>query len=208
MKHATCRRISDLTFSVCQNTIFSTPSCTQPAADRRGMLPAPRKHVPIVTAVLVLPFHDMRRLAGEICQADCLTGGRLQLGVGRGAFRYEFDRMGIPFEEAKPRFAESLQVLIKLLSEEEVSWQGTYYNFDTLTITPRPVQRPHPPIWIAALNSESIADATRRGFSVMTTPLRDAFGVARDQALAFRQAMSEMGSAGKSALLDAAELLC
>jgi alkanesulfonate monooxygenase SsuD/methylene tetrahydromethanopterin reductase-like flavin-dependent oxidoreductase (luciferase family) len=151
------------------------------------------KHVPIVTAVLVLPFHDMRRLAGEICQADCLTGGRLQLGVGRGAFRYEFDRMGIPFDEAKSRFAESLQVLIKLLSEEEVSWQGQYYNFDTLTITPRPVQHPHPPIWIAALNSESIADAARRGFSVMTTPLRDAFGVARDQALAFTKAMGEVG---------------
>jgi alkanesulfonate monooxygenase SsuD/methylene tetrahydromethanopterin reductase-like flavin-dependent oxidoreductase (luciferase family) len=152
------------------------------------------KHVPIITAVLVLPFHDMRQLAGEICQADCLTGGRLQLGVGRGAFRYEFDRMGVPFAEAKLRFAESLQVLIKLLSEEEVSWRGQYYDFDTLTITPRPVQHPHPPIWIAALNSYSIADAARRGFSVMTTPLREAFGMAREQALAFKAVMSEAGS--------------
>jgi alkanesulfonate monooxygenase SsuD/methylene tetrahydromethanopterin reductase-like flavin-dependent oxidoreductase (luciferase family) len=161
-------------------------------------------HIPVVTAVLVLPFHDMRRLAGEICQADCLTGGRLRLGVGRGAFRYEFDRMGIPFAEARPRFAESLQVLIKLLSEEEVSWRGTYYDFPTLTITPRPVQRPHPPIWIAALTAESIADAARKGFSVMTTPLRETFGVARDQANAFKAAACQAipsGSGQRLAML-------
>jgi alkanesulfonate monooxygenase SsuD/methylene tetrahydromethanopterin reductase-like flavin-dependent oxidoreductase (luciferase family) len=131
------------------------------------------ERIPIVTAILVLPFYDVRRLAGEIAQADCLTNGRLQIGVGRGAFRYEFDCFGIPVEESRDRFDESLDCLLKLLSDTEVSWRGKYYSFSALTITPRPMQRPHPPIWIAAVTGPAIAASVRRGFNVMTTPLRD-----------------------------------
>jgi alkanesulfonate monooxygenase SsuD/methylene tetrahydromethanopterin reductase-like flavin-dependent oxidoreductase (luciferase family) len=143
------------------------------------------KHIPIVTAILVLPFYDVRRLAGEIAQADCLMGGRLQIGVGRGAFRYEFDRLGIPVEESRERFDESLELLIKLLSEVEVSWRGKYYNFPSLTITPRPVQKPHPPIWIAAVTGPAIASSVKRGFNVMTTPLRDPLSAVFMQSEAF-----------------------
>jgi alkanesulfonate monooxygenase SsuD/methylene tetrahydromethanopterin reductase-like flavin-dependent oxidoreductase (luciferase family) len=150
---------------------------------------AETKSIPLITAVLVLPFYDIRRLAGEIAQADCLTDGRIQLGVGRGAFRYEFDRFNVPVEESRERFDESLNLLIKLLTEEEVSWNGKYYNFEALTITPRPVQQPHPKIWIAALAEGAIMGTVRRGFSVMTTPLRDPFEAARKQAAAFLSAL-------------------
>jgi alkanesulfonate monooxygenase SsuD/methylene tetrahydromethanopterin reductase-like flavin-dependent oxidoreductase (luciferase family) len=150
---------------------------------------AETKAIPLITAVLVLPFYDVRRLAGEIAQADCLTEGRIQLGVGRGAFRYEFDRFNIPVEESRDRFDESLNLLMKLLSEEEVSWDGKYYKFDALTITPRPVQQPYPKIWIAALAEGAIMGSVRRGFNVMTTPLRDPFEAARKQAAAFLSAL-------------------
>ena len=116
---------------------------------------AATKRIPIITAVLVLPFYDMRRLAGEIAQADCLTDGRIQLGLGRGAFRYEFDAFGVPMEESREKFDDSLNLLIKLLSETEVSWHSKYYDFGPLTITPRPLQQPYPPIWIAALSRPS-----------------------------------------------------
>ena len=112
---------------------------------------AETKSIPLISAVLVLPFYDVRRLAGEIAQADCLTGGRIQIGVGRGAFRYEFDRFNVPVEESRERFDDSLNLLIKLLSEEEVSWDSKYYRFEPLTVTPRPVQKPYPAIWVAAL---------------------------------------------------------
>jgi alkanesulfonate monooxygenase SsuD/methylene tetrahydromethanopterin reductase-like flavin-dependent oxidoreductase (luciferase family) len=150
---------------------------------------AATRHIPIVTAVLVLPFYDMRRLAGEIAQADCLTGGRIQLGVGRGAFRYEFDAFGVPVEESRERFDDSLNLLIKLLSETEVSWDSKYYRFGPLTITPRPLQVPYPPIWIAALSHPTITEAVRRGFHVMTTPLRDPMDAVRMQAGAFFDAL-------------------
>jgi alkanesulfonate monooxygenase SsuD/methylene tetrahydromethanopterin reductase-like flavin-dependent oxidoreductase (luciferase family) len=151
------------------------------------------KRIPIQTAVLVLPLHDMRMLAGEIAQADCLTDGRIQVGVGRGAFRYEFDRFGVPMEEARERFDDSLQLLIKLLSEENVSWDSRFYKFDALTITPRPVQKPHPPIWIAAMHEQSIGWAVSNGYPVMTTPLRDPFAAARMQADAFVKARTQAG---------------
>jgi alkanesulfonate monooxygenase SsuD/methylene tetrahydromethanopterin reductase-like flavin-dependent oxidoreductase (luciferase family) len=152
---------------------------------------AATRAIPIVTAVLVLPFYDMRRLAGEIAQADCLTGGRIQLGVGRGAFRYEFAAFGVPVEEARERFDDALNLLIKLLSETEVSWDSKYYRFGPLTITPRPLQRPYPPIWIAALNRPTIMAAVQRGFHVMTTPLRDPMDAVRMQAGAFFDALPQ-----------------
>jgi len=150
---------------------------------------AETKSIPLISAVLVLPFYDIRRLAGEIAQADCLTEGRIQIGVGRGAFRYEFDRFNVPVEESRDRFDDSLNLLMKLLSEEEVSWDSKYYKFDALTITPRPFQKPYPKIWVAALSEGAIAGTVRRGFNVMTTPLRDPFEAASKQAKAFLDAL-------------------
>ena len=93
-------------------------------------------NVDIVTSVAVLPLHDMRVFAGEVAQADILTDGRLILGVGRGAFAYEMARMGSPIEHSRDIFDESLEVLVALLSETEVSWHGAHYDFDSLTIMP------------------------------------------------------------------------
>jgi len=109
------------------------------------------ERIPITTAVAVLPLNDMRRMAGEAALADVLTGGRLQIGVGRGAFPYEFERYGVDFAKSREIFDESLEVLIALMSGEEVSWDGAHYKFAPMTIMPRPVQRHHPPIWIAAM---------------------------------------------------------
>ncbi|MGE0213752.1 MAG: LLM class flavin-dependent oxidoreductase, partial [Parvibaculaceae bacterium] len=106
-----------------------------------------------------------------------------------GAFRYEFDRFNVPVEESRERFDDALSLLINLLSEEEVSWDSKFYKFEPLTITPRPVQKPYPAIWVAALAEAAIAGTVRRGFNVMTTPLRDPFEAARKQAAAFLSAL-------------------
>ena len=87
----------------------------------------------IMTSIVVLPLHDMRIYAGEVVVADIFTGGRLLLGVGRGAFPYEMERLGVPMNETQDRFNESLEVLQALLTQEEVSWDGKYYQFDPLT---------------------------------------------------------------------------
>lgn len=149
--------------------------------------------IPVTTSVVVLPLNDMRRLAGEIALADILTGGRIQVGVGRGAFPYEFVRFGVPFESSREIFDESLEVLRALLTGEEVSWNGTHYSFRAVTIMPRPVQRPHPPIWMAAMAPEALYHSAKRGFNVQTTPLQGSLDLARDQIAAFRHGAADSG---------------
>ncbi|MED5394420.1 MAG: LLM class flavin-dependent oxidoreductase [Actinomycetota bacterium] len=154
-------------------------------------------HLEVVTSVAVLPLHDMRIFAGEVIQADILTDGRLVLGVGRGAFAYEMARLGTPIEESTARFDESLDVLIALLTEEEVSWDGEYYRFDPITVMPRPMTQPMPKMMVAVMNPLGIAACTRRGFDIQTTPLAGRPDLFRSQIAAHREAKADMGEAGR-----------
>ena len=104
----------------------------------------------------------MRVFADEVAQADILTDGRLVLGVGRGAFGYEMGRLGSPIEESREKFDESLDVLIALLTREDVGWSGKHYDFEPLTIMP-PLTRPRPRMMIASVSPEGISAMTRRG---------------------------------------------
>jgi len=123
------------------------------------------KKINITTGIVVLPIHDMRTYAGEVTTADILTDGRLILGVGRGAFPWEMERLGTPIETSKEKFVESLEVLQLLLKDKEVSYQGKFYNFESITIMPRPISNPVQ-MMVAAMNLESIKDAASRGFHV------------------------------------------
>jgi len=176
------------------------------------MMPAPlqfavkiaasTKNIKIITAVGVLPIHDMRIYAGEVIAAQMFTDDRLILGVGRGAFACEMALLGSPLEESRDKFNESLDVLTSLLSEEEVSWQGDYYNFDALTAMPRPMTEGGPPIMMAVLNPEGIYACTKRGFHIMTTPLAGNHQLMLDQVDGFNRAKNEMAEAGKDLTLS------
>ena len=154
------------------------------------------KNISISTSVAVLPLHDMRTYAGEVATADILTDGRLILGVARGAFPWEMKRLGTPIEHSKEKFTESLEVLQKLLSEEEVSFRGKYYNFEALTIMPRPITQPIP-IMIAAMDPKSIKNAALRGFHVQSTVLSGTRELLMERVNAFRDGCEELGEKGK-----------
>ncbi|MCU1439670.1 MAG: class flavin-dependent oxidoreductase [Rhodoglobus sp.] len=123
------------------------------------------------TAVIVLPYHNPVILAGEIAQADRALHGRLELGVARGAYKYEFEKLGVPFEESLPQFIETLESLQALLGNETdpTSFQGKYVNFDNMYIWPRPVQRPNPPLWMGSQSPAAVKDAASRGFNVLNS---------------------------------------
>ena len=171
------------------------------------MMPAPLQfavkiasmtnNIKIMTSIVVLPLHDMRIYAGEVVVADIFTEGRLLLGVGRGAFRYEMERLGVPMEDTQARFNESLEVLQALLTEEEVSWDGSYYKFEPLTIMPRPIRPGGPPMMMAVMNPEGIYHCTKRGFHIQTTPLSGNHQLLQDQVGAFNRAKEEMGDVGR-----------
>ncbi|MFT7675736.1 MAG: alkanesulfonate monooxygenase SsuD [Gammaproteobacteria bacterium] len=174
------------------------------------MMPAPlqfavkiasqTEQVKIMTAVSVLPLHDMRIFAGELICADIFTDHRLLLGVGRGAFKYEMDRMNVPLEISREKFDESLNLLQALLTQEEVSWNGKYYQFEPITVMPRPTS--NIPIMMAVLIPEAIYHCTKRGFHIQTTPLSGDHQHMLDQVNAFTQGKAELGEAGEGLTLS------
>ena len=145
--------------------------------------------VKILTSVVVLPIHDMRIYAGELICADIFTDNRLMLGVGRGAFEFESSRLGVPLEQSREKFDESLDVLQALLSQEEVSWSGKYYNFDALTVMPRPENTL--PIMMGVVSPTAIYHCAKRGFHIQTTPLSGSHQHMLDQVEAFQRGKAE-----------------
>jgi len=148
------------------------------------------------TSVAVLPIHDMRTFAGEVATADILTEGRLVLGVGRGAFAWELDRLGTPIESSKEKFIESLEVLNSLLSKENYSFKGKYYNFNAITIMPRPISD-QVPIMIAAMDPSSIRNAASNGYHVQSTVLSGTKKLLLERVNAFKEGQQDAGENGK-----------
>lgn len=189
---------------------FDSVSITEHHLINILMMPAPlqfavklasaTRQIKIITAVVVLPLHDMRVFAGELVCASIFTEGRLMVGVGRGAFPYEMNRLGVPLEISREKFDESLDVLQALLSEEEVAWNGKYYQFEPLTIMPRPVEPIN--LMMAVMVPEAIYHCTKRGFHILTTPLAGNHQHMLDQVGAFSRGKEELGGAGENLSLS------
>ena len=112
----------------------------------------------------ILPFHQPLRLAEEIAMLDLLTHGRLECGLGRGVDEQEFLRFKMPYEDARPRFEEGLELMLKAWKNPVFSHEGRFFNIGEATIYPRPLQQPHPPIWITSLSPRTIQWSASQGF--------------------------------------------
>ena len=149
------------------------------------------KRVRIGTAVIVAPLHNPLVLAEEVATADLLSQGRLDVGLGRGYQPYEFKRFGMTLDDNRERWEEAADILVKALTQESFSYQGKYHSFDDTAVLPRPVQKPHPPIWDAAQSLGSITAAVRRGFSIMTSGAGAPFETIVDFRRAFDEAVDQ-----------------
>jgi alkanesulfonate monooxygenase SsuD/methylene tetrahydromethanopterin reductase-like flavin-dependent oxidoreductase (luciferase family) len=112
------------------------------------------------TAVMVLAWHNPMLLAEQVATVDVLSGGRLDLGIGRGYRHNEFHGFAVDAEEAEARFAESLDVMTHAwTSRERFSHHGRFWHFDDVILEPVPLQSPHPPLWVSAGREASIRAA-------------------------------------------------
>ena len=100
------------------------------------------------TMVLVLPLRNPVYFAKEWATFDLLSGGRSILGIGVGWHEDEFALMNVPYKERGPRMNEAIELVQKLWAGDNVTYDGKFYQVRDLTIDPKPVQKPHPPIWI------------------------------------------------------------
>jgi len=97
--------------------------------------------------VYLLPFYHPLRLIEEICMLDQLSGGRLELGIGRGVSPFETNNYALDFSQTGAMYHEAFQVLLKGLTADELTFDGKFYRFDKVPMVLKPVQRPHPPLW-------------------------------------------------------------
>jgi alkanesulfonate monooxygenase SsuD/methylene tetrahydromethanopterin reductase-like flavin-dependent oxidoreductase (luciferase family) len=134
------------------------------------MAAARTRRLRIGTAVSLAPFYHPLRLAEEVALLDVLSGGRVNWGAGRGFSRGEFAAFGIPIEESATRFRETVDIVLRAWSEERLSHAGEHFRFEGVEVLPKPLQRPHPPVWMAATSESAIDWAAGRGFSILMDP--------------------------------------
>ena len=120
------------------------------------------------SAVMVLPWHNPVLLAEQAATLDLLSGGRLDLGIGKGYRHSEFKGFQIAPEEAEARFDEAVEVMIRAWTERNrFSHRGRFWQFEDIVVEPPPAQNPHPPLWVAAGSAASIRRAAARGFNLI-----------------------------------------
>ncbi len=120
------------------------------------------------TAVIVVPLHHPLLIAEEVAMLDILSGGRLDIGLGRGYQRYEFERFGLKLESGGGRWDESIDILLKAFEGKPFSYEGKVFTIPETSVYPQATQKPHPPIWITAQSPYAIEAAVKRGFNVLT----------------------------------------
>jgi alkanesulfonate monooxygenase SsuD/methylene tetrahydromethanopterin reductase-like flavin-dependent oxidoreductase (luciferase family) len=133
------------------------------------------RRIRIGTAVTLLPLHHPLACAEQAATADVLSGGRLEFGVGRGSIPSQFHGFRVPVSENRGRFAEALDIIRLAWTRERFSYDGTYYQVEDVSVVPRPMQQPHPPIRVAVHSAESFAHIGGLGLPIYsgttTTPL-------------------------------------
>jgi natural product biosynthesis luciferase-like monooxygenase protein len=146
------------------------------------------------SGVVVLPFNHPIRVAEDYAMLDLLSGGRVELGIGRGYQPIEFQGYGVDQTRSREIFDESIEVIRQAWTQERVNFEGKHYRFHDVDVRPKPLQRPHPPIWLAALSEETFEKAGRLGFNLLLSPV---FGgslkTARDRVTRYREALERAG---------------
>ncbi len=123
------------------------------------------------SGVVVLPLHHPVRVAEDFAMLDILSGGRVELGLGRGYQPHEFRGMDVDQTQSKELFDEGLEVILRSWRDERLSFEGKHYRFEDVQVRPRPVQEPHPPVWMACLSEESFEKAGRLGLNLLFSPV-------------------------------------
>ena len=125
------------------------------------------KRVTLGTCVIVLPWHDPVRVAEQIALLDVMSGGRCIFGFGRGAASVEYAGFRIPMEEARPRFVEAAQIVVKALTNDVFSWEGEHFQIPPTSIRPRPISHPERRFYASSVSPESAEIMAKLGFGVL-----------------------------------------
>jgi alkanesulfonate monooxygenase SsuD/methylene tetrahydromethanopterin reductase-like flavin-dependent oxidoreductase (luciferase family) len=164
------------------------------------------RNLRIGTAVSLAAFYHPLRLAEEVALLDVLSGGRVNWGAGRGFDRVEFEAFGVPGEESAPRFREAVRIVLEAWRNERFTFEGDYFRFDDVEVLPKPLQQPHPPVWVAASSEPAIEWAAAEGHTIMMDPHSAHVEIARKREL-FRTRLEANGHSFEGREIPMARLL-
>lgn len=145
--------------------------------------------------VVLLPFVHPVRVAERIGTLDVLSGGRVEFGTGRGASPLEYQAFQRPFELSREIWEDHLDAVLQIMRADsaEVTRKGTYYEVPGVSVLPRVVQKPHPPVWVASTSLDGFIAAAKQGYHLLCMPiLKGIDDLAEDIAL-YRKTLAEYG---------------
>ena len=145
---------------------FGIPSVVSAPLIMSTAIVARYQHLRVGVAVNVLPLAHPIRMAEEVATIDHISQGRVEFGVGRSGFHRAYDCYGISYSESRERFRECLDVILAAWTNERFSYEGKYYKFDEVCVVPKPFQKPHPPLRVAATTKPTFPQVGRSGLPV------------------------------------------
>lgn len=147
------------------------------------------KRLTVRTGCVLPVFTHPLKLAGQIAMLDCISGGRLEVGIARAFLPHEFDAFGISMDESRARFEEGIEAIVRLLTEENVTFKGRFHQFEGVTSLPRPVKPPK--IWIGTVaTSQSFVWTGEKGYNLMAIPFIQPAERVRDNVKLYRDAFA------------------
>ena len=158
-----------------------------------AVVAARTRRIRIGTAVTVLPLHNPLTVAEDFAMLDVISAGRLDFGVGRGSVIREAEEFGVT-DTSLALTAEATDLIVQLWTRRRVDFEGDYFHVRGVQLLPRPIQQPHPPIWVGASRTpDTFAWAGRQGFHVMVLPYMTPPAELRDRVEIYYSAARQAG---------------
>ncbi len=152
------------------------------------------RRIRVITGAVIPAFHHPAHLGGDLAMLDNMSKGRLDAGFGRAFLPKEFEVYGVPMSESRARFEEAITIIRRLWVEERISYKGEFWTLEDVRLMPRVVQKPHPPVWIAAISTEeSFFYAAKNGFNLMVVPYAGKPGQLQEYVKLYRRVWAESG---------------
>ena len=150
------------------------------------------------TSISLLPFDNPLRKAEDFAMLDILSDGRLNFGVGRGIIQKHFEGFGVKMRESRARYEEALEIVRRAWTQDPVEYQGEFWQVPSLSLSPKPVQKPHPPIYRGTISPESYESAAIAGDNAFVVPwLTGPHPKVRQRIERYRSLLSEHGHGQK-----------
>ncbi len=144
-------------------------------------------------AIILLPLSHPIRIAEEIATLDVLSNGRVEFGIGRGSLPNHFSGFGVDQAESRERMLEALAMIRQAWTQERFSFQGQFFQVEDISVVPRPVQQPHPPIRVAANSTETFELMGRLGYPIFVASQVNPFAKMREYIPLYRATRTAAG---------------